>query len=325
MDRLERLLDLVHVLQSAHEPLTFSQLKDRFADYAEGQPEAVRRKFERDKAELARRGLVIRYHDEEETHAGYLLDVAASYLPKLTLTPEERGLLATAARAALAAPSFPHRDALRMALAKLGTAADADGLVALGHRPLAPEGAGAPDLVERLGRALADRKRVHLRYRKPGAAEVTEREVAPYGLFLRAGAWYLVAHDGLRDAVRVFRVARIEDATVNAKRPATPDYALPDDFDLEPLMHASPLHYAAHGAVAARVRVAAEVAFLAARWWGSAPDADDVFTVETTNLDALVAQVLELGTRAELLSPPEGRAAMRRALGARRRGQEGAA
>ena len=62
MERLERLLDLVHVLQSAREPVPLSTLKEVFRDYGEGSGDAVRRKFERDKAELARIGLVLRYH-----------------------------------------------------------------------------------------------------------------------------------------------------------------------------------------------------------------------------------------------------------------------
>ena len=297
MDRLERLLDLVHVLQTAPRPVPLSALKDQFADYAEGSDEAVRRKFERDKAELARIGVVLRYVEDEEGDAGYFVDAEATYLPDLPLDEADRAVLATAAQAALADPSFPHRRALRLALAKLGaTPDDAVPEVHLAH-----------------GAALTARKRVRLRYRKARADDATERDVDPYGLFLRRGAWYLVGRDHRSGETRMFRVSRIEEATPNTKKPGTPDFEVPADFDLDAVMRTSPLRYAVHAPVEARVRVDPDVAFLLERQWGP-PDADGVFTVETTHLDFLVDQVLGLGRRAELLAPPEGRARVAAAL-----------
>jgi len=315
MDRLERLLDLVHVLQSAREPVPLSHLQQQFPDYAEGSDKAIRRKFERDKFELSQIGLVLRYvasDDDSDREPGYLLDVEASYLPELSLEEGDRALLATAAQAALADPSFPHRRALRLALAKLGAdPQDAEHAVRLSHRSTeAPDDHGR---VEALGAALTARKRVTLRYRKPGTYEATERDVDPYGLFLRAGAWYLCGHDHARDEIRVFRLSRIEEAVMNPKKPGSPDFEVPDDFELRPLLAASPLSYRVHASVTARIRVDPEVAFLVERWWGS-PGEDGVFEVETTYLDYLLDQVLSLGSRAEILSPPRAREEMARTL-----------
>ena len=91
MKRLERLLDLVHVLQTAHAPVSLDALRELFPDYAEGNHDATRRKFERDKAELAELGLVLRYvADEDAEHGGqggYWLDADASYLaPEINLS-----------------------------------------------------------------------------------------------------------------------------------------------------------------------------------------------------------------------------------------------
>ncbi len=252
---------------------------------------------------------MLRYVDDDELEPGYLLDTEASYLPSLELGESERAVLATAARAALSDPSFPHRRALRLALAKLGASPDeADPSIVISH--------GAADdgdegRVESLGAALASRKRVRLTHRKPGS-EATERDVDPYGLFLRAGAWYLVGKDHRSDEVRFFRLSRIESAEVNPKKPGTPDFAVPEDFDLRPRIETSPLHYDVHATVTAKVRVDEDVAFLMERAWGT-PTAG-VFTLETENLDYLLDQVLMLGTRAELLSPPEGRARLAEAL-----------
>ena len=313
MDRLERLLDLVHVLQHARAPVTLTELKESFSDYTIGSDEAIRRKFERDKAELARIGLVLRYLDEDD-EPGYVLDVEASYLPSLELNESERGVLATAAKAALADPSFPHRRGLRLALAKLGASVREDTVgrsVAIHHY----EGGDADDhgRVEALGAALTARKRVQMVYRRYGAEHPTEREVDPYGLFLRAGSWYLVGFDHLREQVRIFRLSRIESAQMNDRKPAHPDFEVPADFDLKRMLGASPLHYPVHASTLAVIRIHSDVAFLAERIWGP-PRADGLFEVETTNLGHLVDQVLSFGLRGELLEPPQARDAIRDSL-----------
>lgn len=318
MDRLERLLDLVHVLQSAREPVPLATLKETFGDYSKGSEESIRRKFERDKAELARIGLVLRYIEEDEQEPGYLLDTEASYLPSLALEEDERAVLATAAQAALADPSFPHRRPLRLALSKLGADNEADHRVRLSHRSTeAPDDHGR---VEALGAALTARKRVKIVYRKPGNEAVT-REVDPYALFLRAGAWYLSGHDHRSGQLRVFRLSRIEEAEMNPRKPGTPDFVVPEGYDLRAVLNQSPLKYAVHEPITARILVDESVAFIVERWWG--PPACEgrgdgiegrIFEVETTYLDHLVDQVLTLGMAAEILSPPSARNAMARAL-----------
>lgn len=319
MNRLERLLDLVHVLQTSRRPVSLSELKDRFEDYAEGSDDAVRRKFERDKAELARIGVVLRY-DGDEDDPGYSVDTEATYLPALQMSDAEHGLLATAARAALADPGFPHRAALRLALAKLGARAEGEAAVQIGLGVSdAPSGAAA---VEILSGALAARKRVTMGYQKAGGETSTAREVDPYGVFLKRGAWYLVGHDHRSNEVRMFRVSRMRDVAVNPKRPATPDYEVPADFDFEAMMRDSPLSYRVHPPVRVAVRVDPEVAFLVERDWG-APDDDGVIRFDTTFLDFVLDQVLELGPRAALLEPEEGRRALREVFATITRAHEG--
>lgn len=312
MDRLERLLDLVHVLQTARRPVSLAQLKEQFPDYTEGAEDAIRRKFERDKAELAKLGLVLRYVDDEDGDNGYLLDMEASYLPPIALGEEERAILATASQAALADPAFPHRSALRLALAKLG--AEPDGANVEVHFSRGSDAAGQErGRIEILGAALTARKRVHLRYQKPGDAAPSEREVDPYGLFVRRGVWYLVGHDHRSEEIRVFRVSRVVELSANPRRPSSPDFEVPSDFDLRAVMATSPLRYPMHAPVTVTVRVEPEVAFLMERAWGP-PDAEGTFSVETTYLDYVVDQVLSLGGRAEIVGPPEARARVAAAL-----------
>ncbi|MCS6913678.1 MAG: WYL domain-containing protein [Myxococcales bacterium] len=60
----------------------------------------------------------------------------------------------------------------------------------------------------------------------------SSRQVDPYGLVYRQGAWLLVGHCHQAGAVRRFRVDRILELHV-APRPRTPDFEVPPDFSLQ--------------------------------------------------------------------------------------------
>ncbi|MBK7777147.1 MAG: WYL domain-containing protein [Sandaracinaceae bacterium] len=312
MNRLERLLDLVHVLQTARAPVSLDALRELFPDYADGSPDATRRKFERDKAELAGIGLVLRFVSEEQAEhggqEGYWLDADASYLPPIDLGPRDRALLTVAARAALGSEAFPHRAALRLALAKL----DPSGSDDPAHAPLVMPGRSHEEPVseqlEQLSAALGRRKRVTLVYQKPGSAP-SERDVDPFALFSKSGVWHLCGFDHRRQTTRVFRVSRIASLVVNDKRPTQPDYEIPTGFRAADYSVMNPLRYEVSEPLTCRVHVDPEVAFLMRAPWGE-PGADGVFELTTTNLPHLVQQVLSLGPRAELLSPKVARAAL---------------
>ncbi len=319
MNRLERLLDLVHVLQTARAPVSLEALRELFPDYADGNADATRRKFERDKAELAGIGLVLRFVTEEQAEHvgqdGYWLDAEASYLPAIELSTGDRALLTAAARAALGSEGSPHRGALRLALAKLD-AHGADGPHGMGHAPLVMPGVTQDEPVgeqlEQLSAALGKRKRVTLRYQKPDSP-ASERDVDPYALFSKSGVWHLCGFDHRRQTTRVFRVSRITSLTVNDKRPTQPDYAIPEGFRAADYSAMDPLRYEVNDPLTCRVHVDPEVAFLMRASWGE-PGADGVFVITTTNLPHLVQQVLELGARAELLGPAAAREAVAKRL-----------
>lgn len=312
MDRLERLLDLVHVLQASAEPIPLTQLRGQFSDYAQGNPESIRRKFERDKKTLAGLGIVLRYVEGgAESTEGYVVDTEATYLPEVPLSSADVALLGAAARAGLEDPSFPHKEALRLALAKLGASDLPTPRVLVHHGAPRDEGSKRAHL-EKLASALARHKRVHMSYEKPGGA-TTERDVDLYGVFMRRGVWYASGHDHHRGELRLFRVSRITSLKINAAKPEKPDYEIPPDYDLERETAIDPLHFAVHAPTKVRIRVDDDIAFLAERFWG-ARDADGVVEIETTHMSHLVEEVLRLGKRAELLTPPEARSMVRDAL-----------
>jgi predicted DNA-binding transcriptional regulator YafY len=57
---------------------------------------------------------------------------------------------------------------------------------------------------------------------------VTTRTLSPFGLVVHCGRWYLAAHDHTREALRTFRVDRMQAVRINAKAAAVEP---PDDFN----------------------------------------------------------------------------------------------
>ncbi|MFG3493762.1 helix-turn-helix transcriptional regulator [Streptomyces sp. NPDC047928] len=81
----------------------------------------------------------------------------------------------------------------------------------------------APELLPAIADAVWDDRLVSARYRRGDT--VVERELAPYGLVLKAGVWYLCARAD--EAFRVYRVDRFEAVAPGAER-----FARDEGFDL---------------------------------------------------------------------------------------------
>ncbi|MEO8564227.1 MAG: WYL domain-containing protein, partial [bacterium] len=96
----------------------------------------------------------------------------------------------------------------------------------------APRNRADPKALTVLGDALFRRKRVTVSYHTMGTGASSQRTVEPYGLFFVNGHWYLAARDVDKDALRNFRVSRIEEVTLNAAKAGTSDYEIPAGFTL---------------------------------------------------------------------------------------------
>jgi proteasome accessory factor B len=265
--KLQRWLDIIAFLVGRRLPVSADELMRHVPAYAErwasADPkdhEAARRSFERDKDELRRFGIPIRTIPYRTPGApdmeGYLLERRDFYLPYLKLVREATGhrqyrdpfrvadvevteadapLALDALRRVADVPGFPLGADARSAFRKL--AFDIDPQAYSSHTPvLFMDRPGAAELTERL-RTLSDallaRKRVTFRYHGIYRGEETSREVAAYGLLFQHGHWYLIGYDLTRDAVRVFRVGRMEDVVANRASPRTEDYTIPADFSLD--------------------------------------------------------------------------------------------
>jgi proteasome accessory factor B len=267
--KLQRWLDLVAFLAGRRFPVSQEELWAAVPAYAEGleegekDPESARRMFERDKDELRAMGIPIEtvtfeiQQGSERSH-GYRLAHARFHLPYLrlvgaaeqeagrsakdrpTLKPGEFLVSEGEASAALEGlrdvaeiPGFPLRREARSAFRKLAFDLDPD---LLRPSPLVyiedPETARGADTLQRLSEALHARKRVTFRYHSMGRDEEASRTVRPYGLLFQHGRWYLIAWAEDREDTRMFRLGRISGVSVNRKNPGTPDYDVPNDFDL---------------------------------------------------------------------------------------------
>jgi predicted DNA-binding transcriptional regulator YafY len=82
--------------------------------------------------------------------------------------------------------------------------------------------------LERLSRAVAERRTVQMRYHSASRGRATRREVDPYHLWFAAGGLYLIAYCHLRRDVRMFAVERIRSLTVTSHA-----FQLPLGFDVD--------------------------------------------------------------------------------------------
>ncbi len=233
LDRLERVTDLVLVLLEAEQPLTLDAIAHQVPGYP-AEHAARRQAFERDKRLLRDEGIpVLTQRLPGHEQYGYRIERESFYLPDLDLEPDEQVALHLAvAGVHLGDPSG------RDALLKLGAAGLGD------VRPIAA--LVPPAALIELFEAVRTRAAASFSYR------AEQRHVAPVGLWFRFGHWYLVAFDIDRDAVRTFRVDRIEGDVTRAE---LGDVVVPADIDVEAALPEEPWQAEGENRVEMRIRV----------------------------------------------------------------------
>ncbi|MDX6273112.1 MAG: proteasome accessory factor, partial [Frankiales bacterium] len=144
----------------------------------------------------------------------------------LRLNPDEATALVVALRTLADLPGLRDSAALHGALAKLeratGDAAAANVTVDVD----AERG-----VMETIQAALTARKRLHLRYYVPARDETTERDVDPMRLLIVDGRAYLEGWCRSVEAVRLFRLDRVEDVAVLDAASDPPPEAQPRDLE----------------------------------------------------------------------------------------------
>jgi len=160
-------------------------------------------------------------------------------------------------------------------------------------------------------------RRLRLVYNRPGGDTVA-RVVDPLGLVAKASIWYLVA--AVAGELRVYRIARIQEATV-LDEPC----ARPDGFDLAAYWAASSAEFqASWRQYEAWVRVAPELLPMLEQMYGSRytalmrdaapPDDEGWLTLHLTfdSMESARSHILGLGAGMEVLDPSELRESVAR-------------
>ncbi len=308
------------MLLDARRPVTLADVQGSVYRSYEQDFAAFKRMFERDKSELRDLGIPIEtqsLHPLGEETEGYYIPKDAYYLPEIEFSPDERVALVMLKELA-ATGNLPLSRDLASAFMKLSPD--------LG--PLNTPDASLPcridlaaqdeDNLEQLFDAVLRHKTIRFAYRSLRNPDSQERTIDPYGLYGQSGRWYLVGFDYLRDALRSFRVSRIEDA-VELLHPEVddPDFSVPPGFSLDDFSSKQPWEFDEGEEMTALVRFAPRIAWWVEQNLGSqysfASQADGAGTLELDlrNPEAFVSWVLSFGEDAEILSPPELRDRMR--------------
>jgi len=159
-----------------------------------------------------------------------------------------------------------------------------------------------------LNRALIEGRKVHMVYEtRSRGGEVSERVVRPYHVVPYVRSWQLIAHCERRDEVLMFKVDRIQEATLLEER-----YRIPDDFNLDDYMGAT------WGLMRGEAGEPADVVLRfgpeAGRWvaeeyWHPSqqaeeqPDGSVLFRLRVAVTPEFVNWLLYYGSRVEVLAP----------------------
>jgi len=167
-----------------------------------------------------------------------------------------------------------------------------------------------PAMLASVRDAYDRRHKIRIRYRAGGRTESTERTVRSYVLVVASGTWYVIAYCESSDAVRSFRIDRMEAVEPLAERYEIPATFSVDDYldDRKVLRVGQPRTM--------RVRYTPRVARWIAEREDVAVDPDGSLTMEHPLADVQwgVRHVLQYGPDAEVLEPADVREELMRRL-----------
>ncbi|MEX0620090.1 MAG: WYL domain-containing protein [Solirubrobacterales bacterium] len=236
-EKLIRQLSLISFLMAQGRPVSALEIKREVEGYSVMNEDAFARRFYADRAELDSLGIelqVDRPGDGFFEAELYSLPPENFYLPAIEFTDDELAALRTSL-SLLTESEFAYAEPLRLALQQ----------VAWGHpNPLTdPDNTpismvkfastSSRDLTQRLARietAISRHKTITFEYHTMERDEVGSRKVDPYHLVFRGGQFYLIGFAHERDAVRVFRLSRIQGKVGYATK-SEHDFTSPEEFE----------------------------------------------------------------------------------------------
>ena len=225
----ERLVNLTIALLATKRYLTKNEIFRNIEGY-EGSAEAKERMFERDKDDLRKLGIQIEVGGLDplfDDEAGYRIRPESYALSLRDLTPTQVTLLSLAAQAWQdAAFTDLSQQALRK-LTSIGLDTDSSQLPVM-----APKLIGADENLRSALDALTSLTTIEFDYLNiQGVAQ--KRQLQVYGVQARKSHWYLIGLDTEKNAIRNFRVDRIQGVVASIGK--TQSYTIPASFEIAEL------------------------------------------------------------------------------------------
>lgn len=209
-DQLERATNLLALLLETNRALTMTEIVGELSGQYPSGVAAQRAAFERDKSLLREVGVPIETQvlgGDQAGQTAYSITRTEYELPDLDLQDDERQALQLAVAASRSTDA-------QFALFKVGGQIDGGSTVRLDLPAL--------EALPTLHDAVARRCPVEFVYRG------SSRTLLPFALLLRSGFWYVIGQDTERQAVRTYRVDRMESDPVLGE-PGS--FVRPPDFD----------------------------------------------------------------------------------------------
>lgn len=157
-----------------------------------------------------------------------------------------------------------------------------------------------------LREAIRECRRVEITYQKGGSVVASRRTICPFSFVLEQGVWYLVAHCDRSEAIRIFRLDRVQELRVLDERFSRAEEVNVDDLFREKRA------FVGSPPGKLRVRYSPKVArWISERDQGSAnPDGSLEVEYPMADISWAVHHVLQYGREAEVIAPEEVRAAV---------------
>jgi len=318
-EKLIRQLSLISYLMAERRPVTAPEIRRDVEGYSVMNEDAFARRFYADRSELEALGILLAVEkpvDGLVEQENYSLPPENFHLPAIAFTDTELAALQTALQ--LLDGEFAYAEPLRLALQQISwgrpspLAAPEQSTIALGITG----SAGGHDVSQRLAKietAIFRRKTILFGYHTIERDEVGARRVDPYQLLYQGGQFYVVGRSHERDAIRVFRLSRIQGKVGYATK-AEHDFLRPADFD--PRAYANRIDWQFGEPVGtAELWISSRIAWQIERHFGrygeilaageDADSGDRLFVTRYANSRQLIAWALGLGENARIAGPPE--------------------
>ncbi|MBW3556995.1 MAG: WYL domain-containing protein [Actinobacteria bacterium] len=300
-DRFERLANLVTLLLDARHGATYAEIVQAVPGYPQGD-DARRRAFERDKRLLRDEDIPL-----QEKEGRYRIPPEEYFLPDLQLSDDEHVALQLAMAAVPVGGDQGGWALRKLRLGGPGGKSDQGALTLLADLDEHPH-------LPTLHSAIRRRATVTFSHRpgRPPEREAPTRTVEPIRLLFRDGHWYLQGFDRLRQALRNFRVDRIQgDVEVGPAGTSSPRAPSPEE---SPEMPREPWLLGTEQPEPAVVRVDSVLASKALADVGPSasverhPDGSLTITLPVVQRAAFRSWVLGFLDHAVVLGPPDLRA-----------------